>query len=247
MHPAAHDEAPLQLPFFREVFRATRAFVFQTNTERRLVERQFKIADRRQIVVGLGVEERSGDAQMARVALGVGDRPFLLCLGRVEDGKGTTMLATFFGEYKRRHPGPLALVLGGFPKQPPPAHPDIIVAGPVDEDVKWGALRASTAVVCASYFEAFSIVLMEAWTAARPAVVNGWCGPLREHSLASGGALPFTSYAAFEQAVERLTGEPHVADRMGRAGQDYVRANFNWPRIISRYGAFLEQAATAAL
>ena len=61
MHPAAHDEPPLRLPLFRDVFAGVDGFVFQTDGERELVEGLFPVAHRRRIVLGLGVEPEAGD------------------------------------------------------------------------------------------------------------------------------------------------------------------------------------------
>jgi glycosyltransferase involved in cell wall biosynthesis len=179
MHPAAHDEPPLRLPLFREVFGQVDGFVFQTEGERALVEGLFPIAQRRQIVLGLGVEPAEGDRAAAAEVLGLGGRPYLVCVGRVDDGKGTRTLARFFAAYKERHPGPLALVLIGPVGDAPEPHPDIVVTGPVAEDVKWGALRDAVALVNPSGYEAFSLVLVEAWSAGIPVVVNERCAATR--------------------------------------------------------------------
>lgn len=246
MHPAAHDEPPLRLPIFHGVFAAAQGLVFQTYGERRLAESLFAIGDRAQIVMGLGVEEGDGEPATAAAAFGVGDRPYLLCLGRVDDGKGVGMLARYFAEYKARRPGPLALVFAGPVVQRPPDHPDIVVAGPVDEAVKWGALRGCTALVNPSYFEAFSIVLMEAWTAGVPVLVNGHCLATREHCERSGGGLWFEGFAEFEAAVDRLVGDAEVRAGLATAGADYVEGNFRWPVIIERYERFLMACASRA-
>ena len=246
MHPAAHDEPPLRLPLFRDVFARTQALVFQTNGERRLAERLFPIATTAQIVMGLGVEPAEGDTRRARDMAGVGERPYVLCLGRVDDGKGTGLLARFFAAFKARRPGPLTLVLAGPVVDRPPSHPDIVVTGPVDEDVKWGLLRSATALVSPSPFEAFSIVLVEAWTAGIPVLVNGACLATSEHAARSGGGLPFTSYAQFEVSLDRLVSDARLRARLARRGAAYVERNFTWPVIIERYRAFLERAAERA-
>lgn len=246
MHPAAHDEPPLRLPIFRDVFAIAQGLVFQTYGERRLAESLFAIGDRAQIVMGLGVEEGEGDPAAAAAAFGVSDRPYLLCLGRVDDGKGVGMLARYFAEYKARRPGPLALVFAGPVVQRPPDHPDIVVAGPVDEAVKWGALRGCTALVNPSYFEAFSIVLMEAWTAGVPVLVNGHCLATREHCERSGGGLWFEGFAEFEAAVDRLAGDAEVRAGLAIAGAEYAEGNFRWPVIIERYERFLMGCASRA-
>lgn len=233
MHPAAHDEAPLRLPVFREVFAATRGFVFQTYGERRLVETLFPVGHRPQIVMGLGVEEEEGDPAA------VPQQPYLLCLGRVDDGKGAGMLARYFAEYKARRPGPLKLVFAGPVAQRPPAHPDVVLAGPVDGATKWGLLRGAVALVNPSYFEAFSIVLMEAWTAGVPVLVNGACLATREHCERSGGGLWFSGYGGFEATVDRLVGDETMRRSLAARGRAYVDANFRWPTLVDRYARFL--------
>ena len=44
---------------------------------------------------------------------GLGERPYIVSVGRVDEHKGSKMLASYFATYKERHPGPLALALVG--------------------------------------------------------------------------------------------------------------------------------------
>lgn len=243
MHPAAHDEAPLRLPLFRDVFATTRGLVFQTQGERRLAERLFPVAATPQIVMGLGIEPGEGDEAAARRAIGLDDRPYLLCLGRVDEGKGSTLLARFFTAFKQRHPGPLALVFAGPVVHAPPGHGDILMAGPVDEATKWGLLAGATALVSPSPLEAFSLVLLEGWHAGAPVLVNGACAATREHVQRSGGGFWFGGYGEFEVALERLVDDADLRDRLATAGKAHVDANYTWPVIIERYGRFLESVA----
>ena len=55
----------------------------------------------------------AGDADAARAALGLDDRPYLLCLGRVDDGKGARLLAECFARYKDRRGGTAAARVRG--------------------------------------------------------------------------------------------------------------------------------------
>jgi glycosyltransferase involved in cell wall biosynthesis len=246
MHPAAHDEAPLRLPLFRDVFAGVGGLVFQTYGERRLVEERFPVAATPQVVMGLGVEPGAGTPEAARRALGLGDEPYLLCLGRVDDGKGTGVLARFFAALKARRPEPLKLVLAGPVVHPVAPHPDILAAGPVPEEVKWGALRGAVALVSPSPFEAFSIVVVEAWTAGIPVLVNGFCAATAEHVARSGGGLAFTGYGQFEVAVSRLVADAGLAAQLARRGAAHAERHFAWPSIMQRYGGFLERAAERA-
>ena len=241
LHPAAHDEPPLRLPLFGEVFAGASGLVLQTHGERRLVEKLFPVAATPQIVMGLGVEPEEGTVDAARAALGLGDDPYLLCLGRVDDGKGTGALARFFAAFKARRPGPLKLVLAGPVVHAVPPHPDVVVAGPVTGAVKWGALRGAVALVSPSPFEAFSIVVVEAWTAGIPVLVNGFCAATTEHVDRSGGGLAFSGYAEFEVAVERLVGDRRLARDLAARGAAHAERHFAWPVILDRYRGFLER------
>jgi glycosyltransferase involved in cell wall biosynthesis len=244
LHPATHDEWPTRLPIFQDVFGSPGGLVFQTHDERRLTERLFPGAARRpQAVIGLGVDDGKGEAAAARRALGVGERPYLLYVGRVDDGKGTGLLARYFLAYKRRRPGPLALVLAGSVVDRPPNHPDILVPGLVDEEVKWGALRDAAVLVQPSANESFSLILLEGMAAGRPALVNGACLATTEHARRSGAGLWFTGYGMFEAALDRLLGDSAAARAMGAAGRAYVDRRYRWPQLIGRYADFLTAVA----
>jgi glycosyltransferase involved in cell wall biosynthesis len=246
-HPALHDEPPARLPVFPPVFESAAALVFQTYGERALAHRLYRVGAIPQIVLGLGVDDVPGSEpeQQAAVAsvrrrLGLGDRPYLVSVARYLDHhKGTAELWDHFREYKRRHPGPLALVLAGQIVDEPATHPDLVSAGPVSEEDKWALLRGSTALVSASPFEAFSLIVIEGWTAGSAVIVNGLCEATTEHAERSGGGLSFVDYVSFEAALDRLVGEPDLRQGLVRRGRAYVEANFRWDGLIERYASFL--------
>jgi glycosyltransferase involved in cell wall biosynthesis len=241
LHPAAHDEPPLRFSMYTNLFEDAAALGYWSEPERALVQARFAISQKPAAVVGLGTDARDGDAAPARVSLSLDDRPFLLCLGRVDDGKGATLLAQCFTAYKDRRSGPLQLVFAGPVAHRPASHPDIVVAGAVDEAVKWGLLRGALALVTPSAFESFSIVLMEAWAVGTPALVNRRCAVTRDHAERSGGALAFGSYAELEVALDRLTGSPALAAALGTAGRAYVNAYYRWPDVVARYTTLISQ------
>jgi glycosyltransferase involved in cell wall biosynthesis len=244
LHPAAHDEPALRLPIFPEVFAAADALVFQTEAERHLVEGMFAVASHHQLLLGLGVDDpddrahpdhpdRDGDPSP------VPDTPYLVCLGRIDDHKGTTLLASYFARYKERHPGPLRLVLAGPVVEAPAAHPDVDLVGPVTEDDKWDLLGGATALVSPSPWEAFSLVVAEAWSARTPVLVNAGCAATVEHCRRSGGGLRFDGYGEFEVAVDRLVADGSFGTGLGKRGRAYVDARFRWPMVIDRYASFV--------
>jgi glycosyltransferase involved in cell wall biosynthesis len=240
LHPAAHDEPALYLPVFRGTFGDADAFCYHTVSERHLVERTYPVAERPQIVLGLGVGHSAGVGRRGGEITGLGDRPYIVSVGRVDEHKGSKMLASYFATYKERRPGPLALALVGPVSVDLEPHPDIVTTGPVDEPDKWDIVGDALVSVSPSALESFSLVVLEAWVDGIPMVVNGTCGPTREHVEQSGGGLWFTSYPEFEAVLDRLVGDAELRALLGERGRAYVERTYQWPVLIARYAAFLE-------
>jgi glycosyltransferase involved in cell wall biosynthesis len=238
LHPAAHEEPALHLPVFDELFRMCRGFAFHSRSERALVNARFGVASTPQVLLGLGVEvpEVGGTG-----GSGAGDGPYLVCIGRVDDQKGTGMLWRWFRSYKERHPGPLTLVFIGQVVNAPEAAPDVVLTGMVDDATKWALLRGARAAVAPSPHESFSLTVVEALTVGVPVLVHAQCGATREHCERSGAGLWFSDFAEFESALEVLTTDDVVHAGLAANGLRYVEANFRWPVILDRYCAFLDR------
>jgi glycosyltransferase involved in cell wall biosynthesis len=246
LHPAAHDEPALRLPVFPRVFGAADGLVFQTAAERDLVQRSFAVATHRQLLLGLGVDDPGVIADDQTGQLEIGGAPYLVCLGRVDRHKGTSLLAGLFSAYKHRHPGPLRLVLAGPLVDVPEVHPEIDVVGPVSEAQKWALLQGAVALVSPSPWEAFSLVIAESWSARTPVVVNATCAATVEHCRRSGGGLSFSGFGEFEAVVDLLCGDERMRRRLGARGRAYVDQWFRWPRVIDRYAGFVETVVAAS-
>jgi glycosyltransferase involved in cell wall biosynthesis len=240
LHPAAHDEPALYLPVFRSTYASADAICYHTVAERRLVQRVHRTGARPQTVLGLGVDAPAEGGRPGAEILGLGDRPYVVSVGRVDEHKGSAMLAAFFLEYKRRHPGPLALALVGPVSVTIPDHPDLVVTGTVSEADKWDIVRDAAVSISPSALESFSLVVLEAWVAGVPVMVNATCAPTREHCEQSGGGLWFGGYREFEAVLERMMGDPAFRRALGARGRAYVEERYSWPVLIRRYAAFLE-------
>jgi len=242
--PAAHDEPPLWLTLFDEMLRLPSAYAFLTEEEQLLVERRARVRVP-SAVLGLGVDlDTAGDAARFRASCAVGDRPYLLYVGRLDPGKGSDELYDYFTTYRARRDSRLALVVVGEPVKPLPPHPDVFTTGFVSDELKAGAIAGCEALVMPSYFESFSIVLVEAWAQRRPALVNGRCEVLRGQARRSGGALPYRGYAEFEAAVDLLTGDARVGPALGARGRAYTEARYRWDHVLDHTESLLRIAMT---
>jgi len=245
LHPAAHEEPALHLPLFDDLFTRCRGFAFHSRSERALVTTRFGVAATPQVLIGLGVEEpaafEEGAAAAVRATFGVEEVPYLVCIGRVDDQKGTGMLWRFFRAYKQRHPGPLRLVFVGQVVDAPDPSDDIVLTGMIDDAAKWGLLRGALVLVSPSPHESFSLTVVEALTAGVPALVNAACAATREHCEQSGAGLWFADFAEFEAALLLLTTDAARREAMRVNGRRYVEDNYTWPVILDRYCSFLER------
>ncbi|MGC8480339.1 MAG: glycosyltransferase family 4 protein [Acidimicrobiales bacterium] len=241
-HPAAHDEPQLALPIFDETFGRADGLVFQTDAESTLVHERFAVGAVPSVVLGLGINPPPERIQRLLLAKwGLENKPYVVCLGRVDGHKGALMLAELFYEYKRLFPSDLTLVYAGQVVVPPRDEPDILCVGTISENEKWALLEGSIGLIQPSYFEAFSIVLFEAWAVRKPVLVNAACGATNEHVVRSAGGMTFSSFGEFVAAMEVLRGCGPEVHKMGELGHAYMNRGFRWERVLDRYERFLDR------
>lgn len=246
LHPTAHDELPAYLPLYDQLFRFPRGLAFLTPEEGEFVRHRFRTTQP-SIVTGIGIElDRPGDAAAFRAHHGLGDRPYLVAVGRVDPGKGSRELFEFFVGYKERHPGDLALVYIGETIDALPEHPDVVMTGFVSDEEKDAGVRGADVFVQPSFFESFSLVLAEAWADGKPALVQGRSPVLVGQARRSGGGIPYRGYAEFEAGLELLLEDAELRRQMGMAGQAHVRRRYAWDHVLTEYEGFLKQIATPA-
>ena len=240
LHGAAHPEAPLRLPVFDRLYGSVDALAYFSQAEQQLVLDRFPAtATTPQVVLGMPIDvDAAVDAEAARRALDLGDEPFVVCLGRVDAGKGVHDLVERFARFRERR-GAGRLVIAGPVVDAPPATPGVTVLGPVPAEHKFGLLAAADVLVNPSPHESFSIVVPEALLAGTPVLVNGWCLPLREHVVNSHGGLWYTGLADFDVALGRLLDDPALRDHAVRTGAAYVREMFSWESVRTRYERLL--------
>ena len=243
LHAAAHPERPLELPLFDEVFGMVSALAHYSRAEQDLVLSRFPATlTTPQVVLGLPVEapDFEIDPLAARRDLSLGDEPFVLCLGRVSRGKGTHEMLEMFAAMRARR-GSGKLVLAGPVVDEIPESRDVVCVGPVTDEHKYGLLAAAQVLINPSPLESFSLVVLEAWLAGTPVLVNGRCGPTREHCEMSGGGLWYAGFADFDIALNRLIDDRDLRLKLGQAGRAYVGSRYSWPVVRRRYDALLER------
>jgi glycosyltransferase involved in cell wall biosynthesis len=135
----------------------------------------------------------------------------------------------------------VTLVLAGPAKMQIPAHPQIRALGYVADDVRHALLAHARALVVPSWYESLSIVLLEAWNHAVPALVNGRCKVLAGQVRRANGGLYYSFPAEFEEAADFLLQHPAERDALGRQGLAYVEREYRWPTVLGRVERLLEE------
>jgi glycosyltransferase involved in cell wall biosynthesis len=232
--PTAHDEPALRLEIMREVFAAPAAFMFNTESEKKMLGRLFGFEGKYQETVGVGVdfpEERDSGRFRRTHSL---DSPFVLYAGRIEPGKGCRELLDYFLTYDRRHPG-LSLVLIGNLLMDLPGHPAIKYLGFLPPEEKNAAMAAAEVTIHPSHFESLCMAAIESLAVRTPILVQEAAEPLREHCLRGQCGLYYSGAAEFEAALDLLCRDSKLRRVFGDSGFAYVRQNYSWPIIIAKY------------
>jgi glycosyltransferase involved in cell wall biosynthesis len=240
--PCLHDEGYAYLSLYQPMFEKARGLVFHSRAEMNLANRLYSLSPKAQALVGAGVKTSvGGDAQRFQEKYHLGR--FLLYIGRKDAGKNVPLLVNYFCRYKDRFPGDLKLVLIGTGSAdiPDDHEHEIIDLGVVSPDDKSDACAAAMALCQPSINESFSLVLMESWGHGTPVLVHEDCPATREHCLASGGGLYFSSFEDFCGCLNCYVEKQELVGRMGRAGRRYVTANFTWDPVIQKYLAALRR------
>jgi glycosyltransferase involved in cell wall biosynthesis len=244
--PTAHDEPPLRLGLYREVFALPRAFVFLTPAEERLVRGRFDLGTKPALVAGMGVDVPPGpDVAGFRTRHGLA-RPYVLYAGRIDAGKGCAEMLAFFERYRQSHGGaaPADLVLIGRMALPEVGCTGVRYLGYLSEEEKAAAIAGADAVVCPSPYESLSIVLLEGMALGVPGLVNARSEVLKEHCLRSNGGLFYEDADEFVEALDLLAGDEALREALGANGQSYVTENYRWEVVLERWKEVLGAVAT---
>jgi glycosyltransferase involved in cell wall biosynthesis len=232
--PTAHDEPALRLRLMKEVFGEPDAFIFNTESEKRMLGRFFSFAGKYQDTVGVGVEfpEDLATAAFSREHELAG--PFVLYAGRIEPGKGCQELIDFFLEYSRTRPE-LSLVLIGNLLMTLPKDPQIKYLGFLSPEEKNAGMAAATVTIHPSHLESLCMAALESLAVKTPILVQAAAEPLKEHCLRGQCGLYYSDSEEFVSALGLLVRDEKLRQLFGANGYSYVLRNYDWPIVIEKY------------
>jgi phosphatidyl-myo-inositol dimannoside synthase len=197
------------------------------------------------------------DGTWVRERHAIGDRPLVLCVGRLVPRKGQDVLLRGFGQVRRRVPEARLLLVGDGPLRArlramvsAEIADAVVFAGEIaDGDLPaYYAAADVFATPCRSRWgglevEGFGIVFMEAAASGVPSVA-GRSGGAAEAVVdgRTGLVVDGTDVHAVAEAVAGLLADSERRAEMGRAGRERAVAGYDWRAIAGRLGERLAAA-----
>lgn len=77
------------------------------------------------------------------------------------------------------------------------------------------------------------MVVLEAWSVARPALVNGECDVVANHCRESHGGGWYKDFEEWATALSVI--DEGSMNILGRQERDYVRKHYSWDRVEREY------------
>ena len=241
--PTAEEDPAIDMDVLPDFFARPAGYLFLTPEEETLVSTRAGRPLRPSRVVGIGLEPER-DPPPSRTPLDRLGIPaeFVLYLGRVDRNKGCATLLEYFQEYIEAG-GQTTLVLAGPSTLMIPEHPRIRALGYVTDDVRHALLSHARALVVPSPFESLSIVLLEAWNHAMPALVNEQCKVLQGQVRRADGGLYYRSAREFQEALSWLLSNDAGRRELGEQGLAYVDREYRWPTVLERVESLLDEVS----
>jgi glycosyltransferase involved in cell wall biosynthesis len=253
--PTAHDEPPIYLSIFDRLFALPRRMVFLTPEEREFVLRRFCLPETAGYVAGVGLDldAMSRPAGSLEYELPpalyerIGRKPYLLYVGRIDEGKGCHTLIEWFRAYNEAHrDNNLQLVLAGRAAMDVAEHQSIITTGYLSETQKHACMDHAIAVVTPSPYESLCLAALEAWVRRQPVLANGRCAVLAGQCRRSEGGLWYRDFFEFSEALSVLTSDAQLRHALGQRGHDYVWSTYSWDKVEDSYISAIATTAYTA-
>lgn len=246
--PCLHDESYAYMEILKEKMKSYKGMIFHAKPEYELAEKLFDLNNVKTAVLGEGIDtewyqECNGDS--FREKYNIWDE-FILFAGRKDSGKKADELINFYLKYRQENKdSKLKLVLLGGGKLlveiPIQYTKDVIDLGFVSVEDKHNAFAACTIFCNPSYFESFSLVIMESWIAKRPVLVSEHCAVTSNFCLETNGGLWYSNYPEFRECVNYMLNNADIADIMGGNGFKYVMDNFTHEKVAEKYLKFIDE------
>jgi len=236
--PCFHDEPQFYWSATERLLKNANHIFFNSPEEKELTIKQYGRSVGRRIVesvvTGVGVQVED-DIDFAEKPESLPDSYFIYA-GRKERGKNVHLLCEWFLEYSRNFNRNTKLIfLGSGDKSLLPANDCFVDFGFVSEARKMQLMKQSKGIINLSENESFSIVIMEGWLCGVPSVVSANCPVTRNHVRRCNGGFYVSDSREFCIALKQLEDNDSLRQQLGVNGHDYLKQEFSFDVVLSRY------------
>src|SRR5476649_952813 len=221
--PFAHDEWPIHFPMWNDFFTKPQQLLLNTPEERTFLAKRFPHIPMIGPVIGVGIDpqENSQPARFREKYNITG--PYAIYVGRIDKAKQCDTLLKNYAAYRRRKGNDLSLVLVGRSVMNIPKTPGVYTTGYIDEELKFDAIAGSEFLIMPSSLESLSIALLEAWSLARPVLVNAASDVLVGQTRRANAGITYNSTPDFIESIDKL--RTTANSDLGENGRTFVRKN----------------------
>ena len=186
------------------------------------------------------------DRAEARHRLGLGERPLVVCIGRLSRQKGQDVLLDAWPSVVERVPAAELVLVGNGPDEASlatRAANGVRFVGRRDDVADW--LAAADVVTLPSRWEGLSFVMLEAMARARSVVATDVAGAREALDGSAGAVVPIEAPAPLAHAlVERLL-DPGKATAEGREGRRRIETSYDVRRTTALMAAVYAEVLAA--
>ncbi|MGX5699740.1 glycosyltransferase [Acinetobacter kookii] len=161
------------------------------------------------------------------------NRPFILVLGRKAGAKGYQQIIDSVEHLNKQGINLCTVLIGPDDDEIPVNSPNAIYLGRQSRSVVRGALLSCMALCNMSASESFGIVLLEAWLAGKPVIVNKNCAAF--HDMAIEGENAFlVEISELSKAIIQLIDNPELGQKLAKNGQNMAKS-FDWKNVNANF------------
>jgi glycosyltransferase involved in cell wall biosynthesis len=174
----------------------------------------------------------------------VGDRKVLLYLGRLHPKKGLSILLRGWKEASKREKGWVLIIAGwdqgGHRRELEQLARELKITdsvqftGPLFGEARESAYQNANAFVLPSLSEGQPLVVLEAWSHARPVLMTAECNLPEGFEKQAAISMNTTVEGAAEGLGKLFALDEPALQQMGRRGRDLAIGNFSWSQSASQ-------------
>lgn len=243
---------------FRRLLEGAAAMQLGTAAEQRLVETLGLRVEGRVIPNGIFLEEVDplpAPGTFRGRFPELGDRRFVLFLGRLHHKKGLDILAEAFARFAARHADVDLVVVGPDDGALGPFEDRVArlalagrvhVTGPLFGEDKLAAIVDADCFCLPSRQEGFSVAVLEALACRTPVVISEGCN-FPEVMEAGAGTVTDLDVDHVAAALDGLLSDADLRRRQSAAARDLVERHYTWPAVAEQTVKLYEDVLAAAL